>query len=43
MILRFHHAAISTPDLDRSKAFYTEVIGCEEAWAFGWEEFGYDF
>jgi glyoxylase I family protein len=37
MMMRFHHAAISTPDLDRSKAFYIGVVGCEEAWSFGWE------
>ncbi len=36
MILGFHHAAISTPDLDRSVSFYKEVVGCEEAWAFEW-------
>ena len=37
MIIGFHHAAISTPDLDRSIRFYTDVVGCREAWAFGWE------
>jgi catechol 2,3-dioxygenase-like lactoylglutathione lyase family enzyme len=37
MIIGFHHAAISTPDLDRSIRFYTDVVGCTEAWAFGWE------
>jgi glyoxylase I family protein len=36
MILGFHHAAISTPDLDRCIAFYTSVVGCEEAWSFDW-------
>lgn len=37
MIMRFHHAAISTPDLGRAVRFYTEVIGCQEAWSFSWE------
>jgi len=37
MMMRFHHAAISTPDLNRSVRFYTEVIGCQEAWSFNWE------
>ena len=37
MIIGFHHAAISTPDLDRCIRFYKEVIGCEEAWSFGWD------
>ncbi|MDP7041526.1 MAG: VOC family protein, partial [Gammaproteobacteria bacterium] len=36
MIRGFHHAAISTPDLDRCIRFYTEVIGGEVAWTFGW-------
>jgi catechol 2,3-dioxygenase-like lactoylglutathione lyase family enzyme len=36
MMMRFHHAAISTPDLDRAVRFYTEVIGCQEAWTFSW-------
>ena len=38
MILGFHHAAISTPDLDRAMRFYKEVVGCEEAWAFEWPQ-----
>lgn len=37
MIKGFHHAAISTPDLERCVRFYTEVIGGEVAWEFGWE------
>ena len=37
MIMRFHHAAISTPDLKRAVRFYTELIGCHEAWSFSWE------
>lgn len=36
MITGFHHAALSTPDLDRCIDFYTRVIGCEVAWTFGW-------
>lgn len=36
MIIGFHHAAISTPDLDRCVHFYTEVVGCEIAWEFAW-------
>lgn len=36
MILGFHHAAISTPDLDRCVSFYKDVVGCEEAWSFEW-------
>ena len=37
MMMRFHHAAISTPDLDRCVRFYKEVVGCEEAWTFDWD------
>ena len=37
MIKGFHHAAISTPDLERCIAFYTQTIGGEVAWEFGWE------
>jgi glyoxylase I family protein len=36
MIKGFHHAAISTPDLQRCIAFYTDIIGGEVAWTFGW-------
>jgi catechol 2,3-dioxygenase-like lactoylglutathione lyase family enzyme len=36
MIRGFHHAALSTADLDRCVAFYTDVIGCSVAWTFGW-------
>ena len=36
MIKGFHHAAISTPDLQRCIDFYTNVIGGEVAWTFGW-------
>lgn len=37
MIVGFHHAAISTPDLDRCLEFYCGVLGCEVAWTFDWE------
>jgi glyoxylase I family protein len=37
MIVGFHHAAISTPDLDRFLGFYCGVLGCHVAWTFGWE------
>lgn len=36
MIKGFHHAALSTADLDRCVGFYTKVIGCEVAWTFAW-------
>ena len=36
MIKGFHHAAISTPDLEQCVRFYTEVIGGKVAWTFGW-------
>jgi len=38
MIKGFHHAAISTPDLERCIDFYTNTIGGNVAWTFGWEE-----
>ncbi|WKZ12009.1 MAG: VOC family protein [Gammaproteobacteria bacterium] len=38
MISGFHHAALSTPDLDRCIEFYTGVIGCEVAWTFAWPQ-----
>lgn len=38
MIKGFHHAAISTPDLDRCIHFYTQTIGGEVAWEFGWDQ-----
>jgi len=38
MIKGFHHAAISTPDLERCINFYTNVIGGAVAWEFGWPE-----
>jgi catechol 2,3-dioxygenase-like lactoylglutathione lyase family enzyme len=38
MIKGFHHAAISTPDLERCIDFYTRIIGGEVAWTFGWDK-----
>lgn len=38
MIKGFHHAAISTPDLARCIDFYTNTIGGEIAWTFGWDQ-----
>jgi glyoxylase I family protein len=37
MIIGFHHAALSTPDLERCVQFYTSIVGCEPAWSFAWE------
>lgn len=36
-ILGFHHAAISTPDIDRLTAFYRDLFGFETAFEFAWE------
>lgn len=36
MLMGFHHAAISTPDLDRSVRFYRELFGCTVVREFGW-------
>ena len=36
MIKGFHHAALSTPDLERCIDFYTRIIGGKVAWTFGW-------
>ena len=38
MIKGFHHAALSTPDLQRCLDFYLNVVGAEVAWEFGWPE-----
>lgn len=38
MIRGIHHAAISTPDLDRLAAFYTEVIGFERVMSTSWRD-----
>jgi glyoxylase I family protein len=36
MILGIHHTAISTPDLDRSLAFYRDLLGAKVASEFEW-------
>jgi catechol 2,3-dioxygenase-like lactoylglutathione lyase family enzyme len=35
-MIRFHHTAISTPNLDRVVAFYRDLFGFEVAVDFGW-------
>lgn len=35
-VLGFHHVAISTPDLDRAIAFYTEAFGFERVFDLEW-------
>ena len=36
MILGIHHAAISTPDLERALAFYCGLLGFDEMMKAGW-------
>ena len=36
MLKGFHHAALSTPDLDRCLGFYRDILGCEIVREFGW-------
>jgi catechol 2,3-dioxygenase-like lactoylglutathione lyase family enzyme len=38
MIIGIHHAAISTPDLERLKTFYCHLFGLEEVMRFGWQQ-----
>ena len=38
MIRGMHHVAISTPDLDRLVAFYTDVIGFEPVMSTSWRD-----
>jgi glyoxylase I family protein len=38
MIIGIHHAAISTPDLERLKTFYCDLFGLEEVMRFGWQQ-----
>lgn len=37
MIRAVHHTAISTGDLERSVAFYRDLLGFREVSSFGWE------
>ena len=37
-IIRVHHIAISTPDLERLVAFYRDVLGFEVIEEFDWEK-----
>ena len=43
MLVGIHHTAISTPDLARSKAFYRDLFGFEEAFEFAWDGSNEDF
>lgn len=36
-ILGFHHAAISTPDIDRLTAFYVDLFGFERVFDLAWQ------
>lgn len=38
MILGIHHAAISTPDLDRALAFYCDILGFTVASRMNWPQ-----
>ncbi|AXL92228.1 hypothetical protein C4J65_31050 [Streptomyces sp. CB09001] len=38
MIIGIHHAAISTPDLERLKSFYCDLFGLEEVMRYGWQQ-----
>lgn len=38
MIRGVHHCSISTPDRDRLVRFYTDLIGAELVFSFGWEK-----
>ncbi|MET0546476.1 MAG: VOC family protein [Caulobacterales bacterium] len=38
MILGFHHAALSSPDLERLKRFYCDVIGFETVYEAEWDK-----
>ena len=37
MILGIHHTAISTGDIDRSLAFYKDLLGFEEVFKLNWD------
>jgi catechol 2,3-dioxygenase-like lactoylglutathione lyase family enzyme len=38
VVIGIHHAAISTPDLERLATFYRDLFGLEEVMRFGWEQ-----
>ena len=38
MIRGIHHVAICTPDLDRLKAFYVDVLGFEQVMSTSWRD-----
>ncbi|GAA3543374.1 VOC family protein [Amycolatopsis ultiminotia] len=38
MIIGIHHAAISTPDLERLRAFYCDLFGLEEVMRYSWQQ-----
>jgi catechol 2,3-dioxygenase-like lactoylglutathione lyase family enzyme len=38
MLVRLHHTALSTPDLDRLVAFYRDHFGFALAFEFAWDE-----
>jgi glyoxylase I family protein len=43
MIVGLHHAAISTPDLERSLAFYRDLFGFALEFDFAWDETNENF
>ena len=43
MLVGIHHTAISTPNLDRSVAFYRDLFGFEPAFDFSWDGSNEDF
>lgn len=38
MIVGIHHAAISTPNLERLKTFYCDLFGMNEVMRYGWKQ-----
>ena len=38
MLIGIHHTALSTPDLDRTIAFYRDLFGFEVEFDFSWDE-----
>ena len=43
MLVGIHHTAISTPDLERSVAFYRELFGFDADFDFAWDESNEEF